>query len=332
MNKKRWIALGIAVVLFGFSLIIRTTTSIATADFESLFKMPDSSQKFEEKVVEKGNGHKIAILKLEGVIQNTSTGSFLNSGGYNHERFLDMIETAGEDSSVDGIILRVNSPGGGVVESDEIHDEIVEVQKKYDKPVYVSMGNTAASGGYYVSASADKIVAHPATLTGSIGVIMQSINYAEFANNHGINFNTIKSGKFKDIMSPSRKMTDKERKILQTMIDGLYKDFVQVIVEGRGMSEEKVRELGDGRVYTGQQAKENGLVDALGSLEDTIAMMEKDYNWENAKVIKYKSGLGFNEFLGGTMQNIFGANKDLFGLSELLRESDGPRAMYLYSK
>ncbi|WP_077324904.1 signal peptide peptidase SppA [Virgibacillus siamensis] len=331
MNTKRWIALGVAVALFVVSAGFQFVTSLATADFESMFEMP-TNQEFAEKVIEPGSGNKIAVLELQGVIQDSSGNSLLNSSAYNHDQFMKMLENAGEDKRVDGIILRVNTPGGGVVESDEIHDLVVEIKKKHAKPIYVSMGNTAASGGYYVSAAADKIVAHPATLTGSIGVIMQSINYAEFAHNHGIKFNTIKSGEFKDIMSPSRKMTKEERKILQTMIDGLYSDFVEVIVNGRDMPEEKVRELGDGRVYTGQQAKNNGLVDALGSLDDTIAMMEKDNNWSNAKVVKYTSGFQFNEFLGGTMQSMFGAKTDLFGLREILRESDGPRAMYLYSK
>ncbi|GAA0595465.1 signal peptide peptidase SppA [Virgibacillus siamensis] len=331
MNAKRWIALGVAVALFVVSIGFQFFSSLAAADFDSMFEVP-TNQEFTEKVIEQGSGNKIAVLELQGVIQDSTGGSLLNSGGYNHDKFMKMLETAGEDSSVSGIILRINTPGGGVVESDEIHDLVVEIKKKHSKPIYVSMGNTAASGGYYVSAAADKIVAHPATLTGSIGVIMQSINYAEFANNHGIKFNTIKSGQFKDIMSPSRKMTDKERDILQTMIDGLYADFVEVIVEGRDMSEQKVRELGDGRVYTGQQAKNNGLVDALGSLDDTIAMMEKDNDWSNAKVVKYTTGFQFNEFLGGTMQSMFGARTDLFGLTEILRESDGPRAMYLYSK
>lgn len=332
MNKKRWIALSVAVVLFVVSLGFQFVTSVATTDFQAMFDLPDSSKDFEEKVIERGTGKKIAVVELEGVIQNTNTASLLNTGGYNHERFLDMLEAAGEDRTVDGIILRVNTPGGGVVESDEIYDKIVEIKEEYDKPVYVSMGNTAASGGYYVSAPADKIVAHSATLTGSIGVIMESFNFAEFADKHGIKFNTIKSGEYKDIMSQSRKMTDKEREILQTMIDDLYEDFVQVIVDGRGMTESKVRELGDGRVYTGEQAKENGLVDALGSMDDTIAMMKKDFDWDNAAVIEYKNGLKINEFLGGAIQGMFKGQSELFGIKDLIRGSNGPSAMYLYSK
>ncbi|MFD2761651.1 signal peptide peptidase SppA, partial [Lentibacillus juripiscarius] len=249
-----------------------------------------------------------------------------------HERFLEKLEHVGKDRSVDGIILRVNTPGGGVVESDEIHDQIVKVQEKYDKPVYVSMGNTAASGGYYVSAPADKIVAHPATLTGSIGVIMESMNFAELADQVGIDFNTIKSGEFKDIMSQNREMTDQERDILQTMVDDMYADFVDVIVEGRDMAESKVRELGDGRVYTGSQAADNGLVDALGSMEDTVSMMKKDFDWPNAKVVEYKGGFEWNQFLSSSVKSMFGQETELLDIQELLRQSNGPRAMYLYSK
>src|SRR5699024_9499864 len=129
------------------------------------------------------------------------------------------------------------------------------------------MGGMAASGGYYVAAPADKIFAEATTLTGSIGVIMESVNYAELAENHGVKFNTFTSGKHKDIMSPSREMTEEEHDIMQSMIDEMYDEFVDVIVDGRGMDEQTVREVGDGRIYTGKQAKEVELIDDLGSLD-----------------------------------------------------------------
>src|SRR5690606_28821455 len=231
----------------------------------------------------------------------------------------------------DGIILRVNTPGGGVVESAEVHDKIVEIQEQYEKPIYVSMGNTAASGGYYIAAPADKIVAHSATLTGSIGVIMQGYNLAGLTEKLGVDVNTIKSGKHKDIMSTFREMTDEERALLQEMIDDMYGEFVQVIVDGREMSEAKVRELGDGRVYTGNQAKENGLVDELGSLDDTIALMKKDYELDNATVVKYNKPLGFEQLLGMSVQNFVGKDQELMSVLEIVKESNTPRAMYLYS-
>ncbi|MBY7142953.1 signal peptide peptidase SppA [Virgibacillus sp. NKC19-3] len=331
MNSKRWIALIVAVVLLVFSLGFRMMTSIASTDFEEMFNFQDN--KFQENVIEEGAGtNQIAVLNLDGVIQDSGQSSVLDTGGYNHERFLELLEQAGSDGTVNGIVLRVNSPGGGVVESAEIHDKVVEIQEEYDKPVYISMGNTAASGGYYVAAPADKIVAHEATLTGSIGVIMESFNFAEFADEHGIDFNTIKSGEYKDIMSASREMTDDERDILQAMIDDMYGDFVDVIVDGRDMPEDEVRELGDGRVYTGSQANDNGLVDDLGSMDDTIAMMKEDYDLGDARVIEYQNGFEVNQWLGGSVQNLFESEPDVTGIKDMLRESNTPRAMYLYTK
>ncbi len=333
MSQKRWIALVVATGLFITSIAIQFFSSMATADFENLFNREDPNKNFGEKIVESGSGSgKIAVLHLNGVIQDTTSNTLINTSAYNHQRFLEMLEQAGEDSSVDGIVLRVNTPGGGVVESAEIHDEILEIQEQKEKPIYVSMGNTAASGGYYIAAPANKIVAHNATLTGSIGVIMESFNFAEFADEHGIDFETIKSGEYKDIMSMSRDMTDGEREILQTMIDDMYDEFVQVIVNGRGMSEERVRELGDGRIYTGGQAKEVDLVDELGSLEDTINLMREEHDLANSRVIEYEPGLNFNQWIGGTVQSMLGTESDLIGMKDLLRQNNAPRAMYLYTQ
>ncbi|HAM79996.1 signal peptide peptidase SppA [Ornithinibacillus bavariensis] len=329
MNKKRWLALLIAVVLFVVSIGFQVATSIASANFEQIFTFPEN--KFPEELIEKGTNGKIVVLHLDGVIQDTAPSTLLNTTSYNHKQFLKMLDVAARDSSVDGIILRINTPGGGVVESAEVHDKIVDIQQEYKKPIYVSMGNTAASGGYYISAPADKIVAHPATLTGSIGVIMEGYNLSELTDKLGIEVNTIKSGEHKDIMSTFREMTDEERQILQTMIDDMYGDFVQVIVEGRGLSEEKVRELGDGRVYTGSQAKENGLVDELGSLDDTIDLMKNDLKLKNAQVVKYNSPLGFEKFFGMSMQSFIGKDEELINMLDIIRESNAPRAMYLYS-
>ncbi|MFD2042885.1 signal peptide peptidase SppA [Ornithinibacillus salinisoli] len=329
MNAKRWFALLAAAVLFIVSIGMQLISSFATANFEQMFAFQD--KKFVEEIVEEGIGNKIVVLHLDGVIQDTAPSTLINTTSYNHKRFLEMLDEAGKDNSVDGIILRVNTPGGGVVESAEIHDKIVDIQNEYEKPIYVSMGNTAASGGYYISAPADKIVAHPATLTGSIGVIMEGYDLSGLAEDLGVDFNTIKSGEFKDIMSFSREMTDEERDILQTMIDDMYADFVKVIVDGRGMSEATVRDIGDGRVYTGKQAQENGLVDALGSMDDTIAMMKEDYDWDDVQVVKYNNALGFEQFLGMSTQNLFGDEKKLLSMMDVIRESNAPRAMYLYS-
>ncbi|MEN1968418.1 signal peptide peptidase SppA [Lentibacillus sp. N15] len=327
MSKKRWIALGIAFLLLVVSLI----TQAASTNWNDLVSEFDN--KYAENVIQEGDtNNRIAVISLNGTIQDDGEGSMFSAGGYNHQRMLDVLDHAAEDDSVSGIIMHINSPGGGVVESAEVHDKIVDIQKKSKKPVYVSMGNTAASGGYYISAGAEKIVAHPATLTGSIGVIMQSIDYSQLADDLGIDFNTIKSGKYKDIMSSNRKMTKDEHDILQTMINQMYDQFVQVIVDGRELPDETVRKLGDGRVYTGIQAKENHLVDDLGSLDDTIELMEKDHKLKGAEVVRYKNGGGLGSFFNATIQKTFGKEQDFFGVRDIMKDSESPRAMYLYTE
>lgn len=329
MDKKRWFALLGAAVLFIVSIVSQLSTNAATTNFDELLNFND----LKEQVIEPGTGdNKIAVVPFDGVIQDGGDNSIINTGANPYRQFMEVLDHTAKDPTVDGVVISVNSPGGGVVESAEIHDKVLEIQDEYDKPVYVSMGNTAASGGYYISAPAEKIVAHPATLTGSIGVIMESINYTELAKDLGVDFNTIKSGKHKDIMSPSRKMTDEEKDILQTMIDEMYDEFVQVIVDGRDLGEDQVRKLADGRVYTGKQAYENELVDELGSLEDTIAFMEKDYKWNDSTIVEYEAGLNVNSFVGMTTNKFFKNENDLFNIQDMLRESNSPRAMYLYTE
>ncbi|MFB1098075.1 signal peptide peptidase SppA [Terribacillus sp. JSM ZJ617] len=335
MNAKRWIAIGIAAGLLAISVGFQTLFAVINTNFTDAIDTATGSSFLSEEIVEDGDMmNRIAVLKVEGTIQDTGEeASLLGSGTYNHAAFLEQLEQAGMDDTVGGVIIEVNSPGGGVVESAEIHDKVVEIQEEYGKPVYVSMGNTAASGGYYLAASANKIVAHPATLTGSIGVIMSSLNYAELADKIGIKEEVIKSAEHKDIMSGARDMTDEERDILQSIIDDMYADFVQVIVDGRGMPEDKVRELGDGRVYSGKQAMENGLVDDLGDLEDTIAMMKEEQGLENAEVFEYTGdGFGMGSFWATAAEGLFVSDSDLLGIKQLMGKSNSPEAMYLYTE
>ncbi|MDX8044393.1 signal peptide peptidase SppA [Gracilibacillus sp. S3-1-1] len=333
MSKKRWLALVIALGLLLVSIGMQFFSSMRTANLENALDLQSAGDNWKEKVIDNGSGiNKIAVLSLDGVIQDTTPSSFLNTPSYHHKRFLEMLDKAGEDNRIGGIVLRVNTPGGGVVESADIHDKIVEIQEQYEKPVYVSMGNTAASGGYYISAPADKIVAHQATLTGSIGVIMESINFADLADDLGVDVNTITSGEYKDILSTTRKMTDDERDILQSMVDEMYAEFVQVIADGREMSEDRVRELGDGRIYTGSQAHDVGLVDDLGNLDDTIELMKEEHDLASAKVIEYEYGPNWSQWLGMSMQNMFQPESDILGIKNVLRENNGPRAMYLYTQ
>ncbi|HLG18715.1 MAG TPA: signal peptide peptidase SppA [Bdellovibrionota bacterium] len=178
-----------------------------------------------------------------------------------------------KDDEIKAIVLRVDSPGGAVGASQEIHDAVVEATKK--KKVVVSMGDVAASGGYYVSAPAHKIVANPGTLTGSIGVIAHFFVVEDLLKKAFLRWEVIKSGSVKDLGSPLRSMTEKERKLLQEMTDDIHSQFIQAVAEGRKMPVEKVRELADGRVMSGRQAKEAGLVDEFGGLEKAIEIAAK---------------------------------------------------------
>ncbi|WP_079510059.1 signal peptide peptidase SppA [Mesobacillus jeotgali] len=336
MNGKRWAALGIAVGLFIASTVINLLSTFAFSDAENAFDdmFAVSEEMFAEEIIEEGDMlSKIAVLSINGVIQDTGDAqSFFESPLYNHQAFMDQLDYVKESDDVKAIILQVNSPGGGVVESAEIHDKIKEIQKDTKKPIYVSMGSMAASGGYYVSAPADKIFASPETLTGSLGVIMQGMNYAGLAEKYGVEFTTIKSGPYKDIMSPTRPMTEEERKILQSMIDNSYEGFVKVISEGRGMSVEQVKKIADGRIYDGRQAKQLNLIDGFGYLEDVIEKVRKDEKLGDATVVKYTESMGFGSFFSMGAQKLMGKDAEMAGLMKLLSQPNSPRLMYLYAE
>ena len=190
-------------------------------------------------------------------------------GIYDSGQLIGDLEDMAGDPGIRAIVLRVDSPGGGVAASQEIFQYIQEVQAQ-GVPLVVSMGSVAASGGYYIACSADTIVANPGTLTGSIGVIMSFTNLEELFGKLGMDFEVIKSGTYKDVGSYSRQMTDEERALLQETIDDIHAQFVEAVAQGRGMDYDAVAALADGRIFSGRQALEAGLVDRLGTLEDAI--------------------------------------------------------------
>ena len=203
-------------------------------------------------------GDRIAVLNIKGVIVNPIP-------------VVKKIERLRRDKTVKALVIRVDSPGGSVGASQEIY-RAIERFRADGKPVVVSMGNVAASGGYYVSAPANFIYANPGTITGSIGVIIQHMAYRELMEKIGIRATSIKTGKFKDTLSPFRELTPEEKKYLEETIKEAYEQFLQAILKYRSdkISEEKLREVADGRVFTGRKAKELGLVDGIGGLEDAV--------------------------------------------------------------
>jgi len=198
---------------------------------------------------------KIGVIPIEGAI--TESEAVVS----------DLVEFK-KDKGIKAIILRVNSPGGGVGPSQEIYREVRKTIEK--KKVIASMGSIAASGGYYIASAANKIIANPGTLTGSIGVLMEFVRLQELMEKIGVDMDVLKSGEFKDIGSPHRKMTERDKAMIQTLVSEIQSQFVDAVAQGRNLSVEKVREIADGRIISGSQGLELGLVDQLGNFEDAV--------------------------------------------------------------
>jgi protease-4 len=198
---------------------------------------------------------KVGVLEVKGVIANV-------------QPTIEELAKFRRDGSVKAVVVRIESPGGGVSPSQELYQEIRRTAR--EKPVVVSMGSVAASGGYYIACAAQKIYANPGTITGSIGVILEFTNFEELLKKIGFRMEVVKSGRYKDVGNPGREMTAEERAYLQAMVDNVHQQFVRDVARGRRMKVEKVRELADGRIFTGEQAMELGLVDELGNLKDAI--------------------------------------------------------------
>jgi len=213
---------------------------------------------FGEPGVPSLGGNRVALVEIEGVILDA-------------DRVVKELDEFGEDPSIRAIVVRIQSPGGVVGPTQEIYDAIQRITGG-GKPVVASMGSVAASGGYYLAAAATRIVANPGTLTGSIGVIMQLAEIEGLLQKVGVRFEVIKSGRYKDSGSFARAMTPDERAVLQAVLDDMHDQFVSAVAEGRRLGKDKVKALADGRVYSGRMAKDLGLVDALGGLDEAIRM------------------------------------------------------------
>ncbi len=207
-------------------------------------------------------GEQVAVINIRGEIVNSAP-------------VIEQLHRYEESSSVKAIVLRIDSPGGGMVPAQEIFEEIGKIRQKGEKHILASLGSVAASGGYYIACGAQTIFANPATITGSIGVMINLFNAEELFDKLGIRFTTIGSGKHKDMGSPSREITPEEEAMLRALVSDMYEQFLQVVIERRGIPREEVLQLADGRIFSGKQAKEKKLVDELGNLDDTIEQAAK---------------------------------------------------------
>jgi protease IV len=204
------------------------------------------------------------------------------------ERMEKLLAHAEKTESIDGILLDIDSPGGAVDPSDVMFHKLMEFKARTGKPIVARMNSLAASGGYYIAVASDRIIAHPSTLTGSIGVIMQSMNMAGLFDKIGLDLVTLASGPNKDLLNPGREMTEEEREILMGVINETHDQFVNAVVLGRDMDEADVRRLADGRIYTSRQALEGGLIDAIGYEEDLLDILREISGAETVEVVRHK--------------------------------------------
>ena len=235
---------------------------------------------------------RIAVVRVEGVILDA-------------QPTIGELKRYGENPLVKAIVIRIDSPGGGVVPSQEIHDAVKRIRDKHNKLVIASMGTVAASGGYYIAAATDRIVANAGTLTGSIGVIMELANVEGLMKKIGVESVVIKSGDHKDLGSPFRAMNGEDRHILQNVMDDVHSQFIEAVAAGRSLDIKEVRALADGRIFTGRQAKTAKLVDELGDLNDAIKLAADMGGIEGEpRVVEPRKRFSIRDFIEGRFGGI----------------------------
>lgn len=295
-----------SLFLVGLIVLIAAVIAVGSSSSSS-----SKSEFTEKKIVDGSSARKIVVLPLNGEIvsQDADSSAFsLSSGVISTDRVLPVLRQLQHDDSVKAVIMYINSPGGAVVATDELYRAAQEL--KSQKPVVAVFRDVAASGGYYLAMASNRIVANPATITGSIGVITQTTQLSGLYQKLGVEVNTFKSGEFKDIGSPSRSMTPEEQAIIQSVIGDSYEQFVQAVATGRNWSLDKTRAIADGRIVSGKQALELGLVDELGGLDTGIALAKSLSGANDASVVEYS--------FGGWLESMFGVKAPSFSASSVL--------------
>jgi protease IV len=245
---------------------------------------------FQETVVEGSKGPKIVMVEISGVISDTEERGTLGLGGRPSmvAETKSVLERAADDGDVAALLLRINSPGGSVSASDTLYHEIRTWKETNKKPVYAYMNGLATSGAYYLAMAADRVIAHPTAVTGSIGVIMPGLSIEGLMDKYGVADQTITSGPYKDTGSLFRDMRPDERKYMQSVIDDMYARFTSVVAQGRPqLDAAKIKQLADGRVYSANQALAAGLVDEIGYIDDAVDQLEKKLGAEDSRLIVY---------------------------------------------
>jgi protease IV len=288
----------------------------------------------EEETVEGSGDAKILLMDLSGFLSDESTSTLLNLTTPPARvpllvRVREELKKATADEKVKALVIRVNTPGGTVTASDVIYRELELFRRDKPIPIIAVMMDVAASGGYYVSLAADTIIAHPTTVTGSIGVIMLTFNAEGLMQKLGVAANAVKSAERKDMGSPFRAMTPEERAIFQSVIDDLYRQFVAKVVERRKLPDATARTLADGRVYTADQALANRLIDRVGYMPDAIEVARKAAGVDKAKVVMYHRPRQYRATYYAEAQQIEGGGLLTSGALGALT-GPGPKFLYLW--
>ncbi|MAG31413.1 MAG: signal peptide peptidase SppA [Deltaproteobacteria bacterium] len=282
---RRW------YVARGLAAVLSTSVFLMTAGCITIDVFGDGEgEALEETVVRGVAGPKILLLDIDGLISGSSiTETFLGSPRPSTvSRVREVLDRARTDDGVRALLLRIDSPGGTATASEQIYSEIMRFRKERRVPVTAQLLTTAASGGYYIAMAADRLQAHPTTVTGSIGVIFTSLNFAGLMEKVGIEDQTITGGIHKDVGSPFRRLSAVEREQLQSIVDDLHARFREIVERGRPeLTSEQVRELANGQIYSAQQALENGLVDRLGTLEEAVESLERELGVDSSRVVAY---------------------------------------------
>lgn len=325
-----WIAVLSAAFFFVCSaglilmLVLVSAAKVWMPDIETGATAPG---RYSELTVEGTGTEKIAMIPVEGIITDRTLQQIFYERPSLVRFVTEQLDLAACDRKVKAVILEVNSPGGGITATDTLHDQILQFKKKTGKKVIVYMKDVAASGGYYIAACSDRIIAHPTTITGSIGVIMMLFNFEGLFDWLGVSEKVIKSGALKDMGSSTRPLTEEEEGLFQEVIMEMHSRFVDVICQGRNMPKEKVESLADGRMYTGRQALANGLVDSLGYLDDAIETGKEEAGLETAKIIRYRRKIGLSELI----LTIGGRKPETLIDADAIMKRQVPTFMYLWA-
>ena len=287
-----------------------------------------------EETVEGKSGPKILLIDVSGMISDEGATPILSLGTPPPRvpllvRVREELKKAEEDKNVRALIVRINSPGGTVTASDILYREILTFKERTHRPVVAIMMDVAASGGYYLALAADTIIAHPTTVTGSIGVIMLSVNAEGLMQKIGVAAITIKSAEHKDMGSPFRTLTPEERAVFQAVIDELQRQFLAKVIAHRKLAPETARKLADGRVYTADQALAHGLIDKIGYMNDAIAVAKQAAGLDDARVIVYHRHRQYRATYYARAEETSVASADaLSGVASIA--AAGPRFLFLW--